>query len=428
MKTITFAVSICSLLFCNVAFLQEHARQQQSFPISAINPTNISRPNETVEVDLEKIKVDFPSFNENAFFVRQNGNEVPSQLLKEPEKFIGGKIETVDKIIFVSSFSANEEKKFEIDWIPDSIVDHQYPKMTQASLGMKVDYKKVDGYYTGGRFVDVDSTTVPRDHFAHDALFRIEGPGWESDKIVYRFYLDSRNRNDIFGKKTHELVLQKIGENDLVSNSKESYTEMLDWGMDIFKVGESLGIGSIAMWNESKVVTVSDVNNVVCQVFNGPIRSGVLTKYDGWKVGDRDYNLFSDLSISAGSRLTEVRAFVSSDSVKLCTGLAKHEDCDLIKSSPESKGKWAYIALYGEQSLSGDHLGIAVFYRTNDELESTEDATSEIVVFRPVEGRVTYYFGAAWESEPDGIKNQKEFRQYLEETIIDLDNPIQVMF
>ncbi|MCL5020742.1 MAG: DUF4861 domain-containing protein, partial [Bacteroidetes bacterium] len=294
-------------------------------------------------------------------------------------------------------------------------------------LGMKVDYKKVNGYYTGGKFVDVDSTTVPTSHFAHDALYRIEGPGWESDKIVYRYYLDSRNRNDIFGKRIDGLVLQKLGANDLVSNSEESYTRMLDWGMDIFKVGESLGIGSMAMWYDSKVVTVSDVRQVKCYVAeNGPILSGIYTKYRGWKVGGKEFDLYSHLTISAGSRLTKVDLHLEGETAELCTGLARHEDCDFISSLPSSHGNWAYIALYGRQSLSGDSLGIAVFYRRADEVKVTEDSLSKIVVLRPEEGRLTYYFGAAWQEEPGGIKNEKEFKEYLGRTIVRLDNPMEV--
>ncbi len=399
-----------------------------SFSIIAENPADLSRQDEAVEVDLSSIKRRFPSFNERAFFVTLNGEEIPSQLT---ERFAGpfesGSVPS-EKITFLSSFNPNETKHFTIFWRSDTVEERAYPKRTQATLGMKVDYKMVDGCYTGGRFVDVDSTTVPTGHFAHDALYRIEGPGWESEKIAYRLYLDSRSRNDIFGKKTHELVLKKIGENDLVSDSKESYTKMLDWGMDIFKVGESLGIGSIAMWHDSKAVTVSDVGKTECGVFNGAIRSGVFTKYSEWKVGNKTYDLSAEMSISAGSRLTKVCAQLSGSGAVMCTGLAKHDACDFLKSPPESTAKWAYFALYGKQSLSGDKLGIMIFYRSADKVKLTEDGESKIVVLRPVKGQITYYFGAAWEAEPGGIKDEKQFRRYLDETVLKLSNPIRVSF
>jgi hypothetical protein len=442
MKFILFAAAICLLFLSETAAGQSDRIAQHSFSLVAWNSTGFSRPDEVTEIDLARIKMKFPSFNEKAFFIIYLGGnhrkgsfersnkreEIPSQLSEEPLGCVGKEVDTAKKIIFICSFAPHEKKKFEVVWKSDTVEKRLYPKMTQAALGVKVDYRKVNGYYTDGKFVDVDSATVPADHFAHDALYRIEGPGWESDKIVYRVYMDSRNRNDIFGKRTHDLVLHEIGQNDLVSNSKESYANMLDWGMDIFKVGESLGIGSIAMWHDSKVVTVSDVEQIKCSVFNGAIRSGVSAKYFGWKVGGGKYDLFSNLSISARSRLTKVSACMNNDSVQLCTGLAKHKNCDLIKSRSAANVEWAYMALYGRQSLSGDNLGIAVLYRGADEVELTEDGASDIVVLRPVAGRLTYYFGAAWEDEPEGIKNEKEFKKYLDDTVLELSNPIQTYF
>ncbi len=398
------------------------ALSARQFHFTAINPANISRPHELISIDLKTIRAKYPSFNERAFIVSCEGAEVPSQLDD------GNADNPVHDILILSSFAAQERKRFSVSWWSDTVMVHHYPKLTQAVLGMKVDFKKVNGYYTGGRFVDVDSTTLPRDHFAHDALYRIEGPGWESDKIVYRYYLDSRNRNDIFGKKNDGLVLQKLGVHDLVSNSMESYTKMLDWGMDIFKVGESLGIGSIAMWHDSKPVTVSDVDSVKCYVAeNGPMLSGIYTKYLGWKVGGEKSDLYSHLTISAGNRLTKVSLDLKGKPVDLCTGLAKHEDSDFMESKPARSG-WSYMALYGKQSLSGDDLGIAVFYRAADMLKLTEDSLSKIVVLHPTGGRLTYYFAAAWQDEPGGIRNEKEFRKYLEDTIVRLNNPIEISF
>ena len=411
-----FGISISS-----AAQIPSMSGRTHVFHFTAYNPANISRPHELLVLGLKEIGAKHPPFNQRAFVVTCEGKEVPSQLDEERAEGTGG------SIYVLASFAPHEKKTFRVSWIADTVISHHYEKMTQAVLGMKVDYKKVNGYYTGGKFADVDSTTVPADHFAHDALYRIEGPGWESDKIVYRYYLDSRNRNDIFGKRIDGLVLQKLCVKDLVSNSEESYTKMLDWGMDIFKVGESLGIGSIAMWSHSKAATVSDVGRVKCYVAeNGPILSGIYTKYMGWKVGGKKFDLYSHLTISAGSRLTRVSLHLEGETAELCTGLARHEDCDFMRSSASSDGRWAYIALYGKQSLSGDSLGIAVFYRRADEAKVTEDSLSRIVVLRPEEGRLTYYFGAAWQEEPGGIRNEKEFKEYLERMIVRLDNPMEV--
>ena len=218
------------------------------FQVEVSNPLNSLRKDETVQLDISMIKEKHADFNPKAFIVLKDTTELPSQT----EDINGDNIP--DKILFLTNLNPMEKQSVMIRYAKEGEMTRNYKKRTQAVLGEKVDYKLVKGEYTKGRFEDVKSAKMPADHVAHDALYRIEGPGWESELITYRYYLDSRNRNDLFGKKKHELILQKVGVNDLVSNSKESYTKMLDWGMDIFKVGESIGIGSIGMWSNNKVV------------------------------------------------------------------------------------------------------------------------------------------------------------------------------
>ncbi len=408
------------IIFSSFLTAQNYSlKLNRNFKVQAENPLSISRNNEIIQLKISAVKEKYPSFNENAFIVKSGTKEVPSQLedIDADDKN--------DNILFLASFSPKEKKVFTVEYSAQGSIKKSYEKRTQAQLGVKKDYKLENGIYSGGKFVNEDSVSVPANHFAHDALYRAEGPVWESDLIAYRFYLDSRNRTDIFGKKTNDLIVHKIGVNDLVSDSKESYTNMLDWGMDIFKVGETLGIGSIAAWMDDKPVTVSNVEKVVCRIsVNGVIQSDVVTKYMNWKVNQNKYDLLSNLSISAESRLTKVNISLNKQ-LPLCTGIAKHENTNFIKSA--GNNDWQYIALYGAQSLSGDSLGIAVFYKESDFNKVVEDSLNQIVVFKPAK-KVKYYFAAAWQKEPDGIKNQDEFNAYLKNTSLKLSNPILVTF
>ncbi|MDE2181923.1 MAG: DUF4861 family protein [Alphaproteobacteria bacterium] len=84
------------------------------------------------------------------------------------------------------------------------------------------------------------SSVVSAAHVIHDPLFPIEGAGWESDRIGYRVDLDKRNAVDIYGKKRPAAVLHRIGQGN------GSYHEEVAWGMDIWRVGDSLGAGASA--------------------------------------------------------------------------------------------------------------------------------------------------------------------------------------
>ena len=99
---------------------------------------------------------------------------------------------------------------------------------------MKTNNVYFDKRFRGNKFVNVTQLRVPAIHTDHDALFKYEGPGWESEKVGYRFYLDWRNATDIFGKKNNKLILDQVGTHDTVAKD-DSYHSMQDWGMDILK-------------------------------------------------------------------------------------------------------------------------------------------------------------------------------------------------
>lgn len=376
------------------------------FKIKVSNPGDLSLKNAFVNVEVKS--------NSDFFILRNDENEIPYQLFT-----IDGK----KQIAFVLDLEPKEEKVFTLKETDER---RKYVSGTYAELSMKEGNIYLGGKFRGDKFVNVTKIKVPVIHTDHDALFRYEGPGWESEKVGYRFYLDWRNANDIFGKKVNKLILSDVGVHDTVAID-DSYHNMQDWGMDIFNVGSSLGIGSIGMWQDGKVNMVSKTDSIYCEIpSNGPIISEIKTSYFGWQVGENKYNLVSKLSISKGSRLTKCNLSVSDDPDNLVTGLAKYEGTDFIKNN--GKGGWSYIALYGNQTLAGpeDKLGIAVFFRNKDLIALTEDDLNYVIKLKPLNGKLNYYFCAAWDQEPDGIKNEIQFIKYLDEKIEQLDKPLIV--
>lgn len=387
-----------------------------------VNESNLSRIDEPVFFCLKDMKKNYPDFNENNFAVLCLEKEIPSQAVD----WNGDGLE--DAIMAAFDFLPHEKKEVTIYYNTGDVSERVYQKRTQAVLYKKKDFELKNGYYTGGIFRPETKVKVPAGHFAHDALFKTEGPAWESDKIAYRLYLDSRNKNDIFGKKIDSMVIHSVGINDLVSDGKESYTSMAGWGMDIFKVGESLGLGSISMRIDSKNYFVAETDSVVCSIpENGPVYSSVKTDYSGWRVDNKKYDLCSNLSITAGSRLTKVNLMVDGEPENICTGLPKHENTEFMISNNDSKEGWGFIALYGRQSLSGDDLGIAVFYSKTNLIYQGEDELNYYVLLKPDNGKLSYYFAAAWQSEPDGIRTIDEFAAYINDVVEKLNNPVKVL-
>lgn len=385
----------------------------ESISIEATNKIEIERKESCVFIDVETIKGKYPDFNPCAFVILENGKELTSQKLSVVDKD--------EKIIFLADFSPKETKKLNIRYAKEGNKKREYTKRTQSILSIKSGGKWLGDKYEGGTFKDTNYLKNPPQYTDHSEFIRFEGPGWESDKVGYRLYMDWRNGLDIFGKKTGNMVLQSVGQ-----DGYESYHEMSDWGMDILKVGDALGIGAVGIWEKGKVERVSKTDGLVCEILdNGPIYSAIQMKYLGWETNSGKYDLTSKLSITAASRLTRQDIIVNKNIPNLCTGIVKSEGIKIIKSKNTESG-WVYLASYGNQSIIGDKLGMAILYRNKDKIKITEDKLNNVVVLKPHEGQLTYYFLAAWEQEVKGIKNGEEFIEYLKGIIKELDSPISI--
>jgi outer membrane receptor protein involved in Fe transport len=399
-------IKLIMMLFLSLLFAE--CSSQNSTIINITNPTDLNLKDALIETSIDTKLQNISLLSD--------GEEIQFQLVDEDGKRI---------LKFVTDLNSNQKKEIRLDETT-SKKSNEFMSRTYAELSMKTNNVYFEKRFRGNKFENVNYLKVPAIHTDHDALFKYEGPGWESEKVGYRFYLDWRNATDIFGKKKNQLILDQVGIHDTVAKD-DSYHSMQDWGMDIFKVGSSLGIGSIGMWAEDKVNMVSKTDSVICSIpYTGPIEAKVNTKYYGWQVGDNKYYLNSSFSISAGSRLTKCELEISNNAENIVTGLAKYDKTELIKSN--NKSGWNYLTLYGNQTLvnENDKLGIVVFYDSNDLIELTEDKLSYIIKLKPKEGKVTYYFAAAWEQEENGIKNIDDFKKYLDETLLTLNNPVIV--
>jgi hypothetical protein len=343
----------------------------------------------------------------NPFQVKQNGNEIPSQLLFDPvakshSLLIYPKADNETEI----TFSAGTE-----------ISQSDYAQLADAELWVKTGGEFVDGIYEGGDgFSEVDSLRVPDECTDHSLFIKYEGPGWESNLVGYRFYLDWRNAVDIYGKKTNDLVLEGVGQ-----DGYESYHEMQEWGMDVLKVGTSLGIGSIGYWNGEAAERVAKTDSVICKVLSkGPLRSMIETSYYGWETADFKTNCTSYISIDANSRLSKQRLIFDEAPANVCTGIHIADSCEVIKIEKEN---WVALATWGKQSLNNDNLGMVVFAPATLFEKFETDTENEVVVLKPENNEVTWFFGACWELEPNGIATLDAFKAYIGQQLELLNNP-----
>lgn len=292
-----------------------------------------------------------------------------------------------------------------------SMLSQSINQKTYAEVSVKEGGKWEGRKYIGGTFKNVQKLKLAPEHTDHSFDIRYEGPGWESNQIGYRLYLDWRNAIDIFGKKTENIILPNVGQDGF-----DSYHEMSDWGSDILKAGKGIGIGSIDRYLNNERLHFYEVDSTFATVANTAKNSVVKVNYFGWKTASDKINFTSELTISPDQRYTKHRIQPSKAIAGICTGIVKQKNTEVYRKQSANK-KWAYLATYGKQSLVPDQLGMAIFYQTAT-IEKEEDAEFDyLLLFKPTTKAVDFYFLGAWEQEPNGIKNKEAFITYLDEKL-----------
>ena len=245
--------------------------------------------------------------------------------------------------------------------------------------------------------------------------FQMEGPAWENELVGFRNYFDARNGIDIWGKRTPKLILDSVG------MGKDYHT--LDWwGMDILKVGNSLGAGAIALAIGDSIYRIgADCKGSYRLISEGATQSSFELKFENWKVQDRNYTITHIISISAGKRYYEslVKIDGGMGDEKIISGIVNlHSKELLINKSNES----IYTATHDKQAYNGEFLGMAIMLSLkyySDTLTAPKKSSSitdtYMIKMNPDENReVRFRFYSCWEIENSDFANKTKFLQFLD--------------
>jgi hypothetical protein len=261
---------------------------------------------------------------------------------------------------------------------------------------------------------------VSYDNYDHrtDSAFQMEGVAWENDRIGFRNYMDQRNGIDIFGKLTVEMVLDSVG-----VAGRPSYHEPAAWGMDILKVGTSLGAGAIGYLYDDSIYRVGDNGSGSYQVlFEGPLRSRFLLTYSNWMVDGSPLEVSQQVEITAGRHyyqswvtcrgtLTKVQLVpgivnMKSDSLHILS-LNDHYTALLTLDNQAEDSSMLAMALVVP---SGEMRKVGETMDTGEGITQTYYAVLETTEGQPV----PYRFYALWEMEDPAWASLDQVARFLE--------------
>ncbi len=388
---------------------------EENKTITLVNPSDKIRTDEAVVIVRDNLASLIKSIPEGLIPILKDekGVDIPSQAddLDEDGNW--------DELFFLADLEPGSDMKISVSFVEEN----QVPEYTVRS---NIRFANMDSVHTelshANRLKTSDSPTTQK-------YFQMEGPAWENDKVAFRNYYDARNGFDIFGKRTSSMVLDSVG---IIAHS---YHVLADWGMDILKVGNSLGAGAIAIKNDNKIYRFDSLESGTIEILaDGPLRSVFRLGFKGWHAGDGVYKMVHEISIWGGAQYYKSKVTISGlkGNESLITGIVNIDSDSLIIIHPNEK--YVVLATYDNQAYDGEKLGMALLIQNSSLIETIEaPETGEGVVqtymanLKIAEGEpVEFYYYCGWELQDERFKNEQFFLDLIKKDADRFVEPIKI--
>ena len=420
-----------TLLACLLAFAA-CGEQNKEWTVELANPTETARPDESVVLIREQLNpVDdslLPAVKD------ATGNYIASQVddLNGDGKW--------DELAFVTNLGGNETAEYTIVWVAPADYP-QFPVRTNIRYGKMISPGVVEEQTTDLHVKD-EVYFINTDGYP----YQMDGIGWENDMVGFRHYYDGRNNKDYFGKRTTDMVLDKVGIRE-DGTPGDTYHVWADWGRDIMSVGTSFGIGGLAAWvDDARFVRMGRVNEDPVDVidstrytliFEGPVRSRFALDFYGWEVEGNKIDLRQEATIWAGKHNYDNKVIAPKlpANVSLITGfLYNFNDMPLEEMDFQN---YVGMATHDHQTYNKEFImgvGMILPKENVDRLFLSTEFIPEAEISRTWfaklqldgKGEAEYKAYAAWEHQDERFKEREYFLNLIRTEGARLDAPVRV--
>lgn len=260
-----------------------------------------------------------------------NGKEIPCQMddLDEDGK--------MDELAFVVDIAKKEKLSAEITFSSQVAAPDRYPSRVHAQMWFKDNDKKRS--YTEKQHIPTDTVSERVDNMYSKMMHH--GPAFENEMVAYRVYFDKKQSTDLYGKRVRQL---ELADGLWYSSEVPQLVKERNFGDDIILVGQTISIGTLRGWDDSKddpaFATKPSAGKVIdpCMVMidpfeyrqahimaKGPVRTVVDMNVEGWQYKGRKLNLKSRYILYAGNRECQVIQYLSESGETAKSDLSKME-------------------------------------------------------------------------------------------------------
>lgn len=227
------------------------------------------------------------------------------------------------------------------------------------------------------------------------------GPAVENPWLGFRFYFDKKTAIDIYSKAKQGLELKE----------KKWYPSKKDqgagWGADYYKVGKTVGLGGIKLWDGEKVVPLHPVTKRTGKVATEGNTSYMEMLSEGVAYKNSKVDILMRLTVYGDKREAKVEAVcVSGEKVQFATGI------NYFKTTRVDKQK-NYIATWGihpeDVAAEKVEIGAAIIFNKNDFENLWDDGKQHLLISNPTTKLETKITSA--NAREEGINTFEDFKQ-----------------
>ena len=383
--------------------------QQRTLQVTVENPSSIAKIDAPVVIRLWKLKKIM--FAVASASIVSDGTLIPCQL----DDLDGD--HRNDELAFVINLQANETKKLYITLSAKVDVNSNAKPRTYAD--MQLNDKK-------GKYPFITRLETPGKVNVYSDLYH-HGAAFESELTAYRIYFDHRQNIDIYGKVKRQLELPDTHFYTTPEQQAKGY------GNDVLWAGQSIGCGSLKLWDGSAPQNWTEVETRGQRIINaGPVRTLVEVS----DLGVNGYDVRTRYTLWAGHREVEVSTILNKplESTMFCTGVQKYgpQPESTIRESEGIAASWGKD--YPEQSsdkareqFPPEAVGLAVYVPADYRISSSEsDINCLFTLGKKGQTSFRYYVSFCADKEANGYHSASAWFASLDAWKAELDAPVKV--
>lgn len=201
------------------------------------------------------------------------------------------------------------------------------------------------------------------------------GPAVENQWLGFRIYFDKKTAIDIYSKAKPGL---EIRDKKWYPSKKE---QRAGFGADYYKVGKSLGLGGVKLWDGEKMVPLHPVSKRSAKVSTEGEISYMEMLSEGIQYKNKKVDVKVRVTVYADKREAKVEAFSETgEEVQFVTGINYFDDLKIKKSD-------TYIATWGihpeDVAAEKVKLAAAILFNKDDFEKQMDDGKQYLLISKP---------------------------------------------